>query len=61
MPTQVVLEIEAGYEQDIVVLVQGKTITFHNTATDATAFSFDIGVADWEEVKGFVDEKLKEK
>jgi len=47
--------------EDIMVTVNNKVVSVHSMATDATYFHFDLGAADWELLKKYVDEKLKSK
>lgn len=61
MSTKIALIMGGSDQQEIVFSVNNQTIVVSNDAPDSTFFAFTMCPADWEEIKKFVDEKLKDK
>jgi len=58
MPTKEFLELTSSDEQDVRVCVIERAVCIYNTATDATAWSVNISLADWDVIKDFIGKQL---
>ena len=63
MSTRVVLKCEdPSNSEDFNIEVSGSdnNILIYNNATDATAWYVSINIEEWNKIKAFIDQKIKE-
>lgn len=58
MPAKEVLIFSSHDEQNVSVEIIEDRVCIYNDATDATAWSVNISLADWEAIKFFVNKQL---
>lgn len=58
MASKIVLDMQRFSEEPIVVSVENNIISICNKETDATFWQVNISLADWDEIKKFVNDRL---